>query len=274
MSVQKVVAIAMLAATSAAFTAIAGAQQSQSNFGISLSGGQGGGGMLFSMPGSSPAQLLKRIDFQAGINLTNGQRSQLEGVINAGPKPISVNINRSSTDGNPPPKPDGDEIRKQIEEQIQKGKDEQDNQLKAVLKPEQLQRLHELWLQWKGPLSLSDYKIAEEMKIASTTRDKIAPIVKEFDTLRDQIMRKHMQVVDNSSPDGSQRRVMMKADFKDTLHNIFHLDRKAIEKAKKEAEDKVMALLTAEEISRYKEAQGKPNQFRLDETANWQRVFH
>jgi hypothetical protein len=250
---------------------VAAAQQNQGGIALNLGGGATGG-LMMAMPSSSPVSLLKRIDVQAGIGLTNGQRGQLEGVINAAPKPINVSVSRTSEGPGAPPSQD--EIRQQIEEQLRKARGEQDDTLKSVLKPEQLQRLHEIWLQWRGPLALSDFRIAEEVRLTPETRDKIAAIVKEFDTLRDTIIRKHMQVQQDASPDGSQRRVMMRANFKDTLHNIFHIDRKAIEKAKKEAEDRVTAAMTSEETSRYREAMGKTMTFKLDETGNWPRVYH
>lgn len=66
---------------------------------------------------------------------------------------------------------------------------DQDKKAEASLTPAQLKRLHELDLQWRGPLALTEEKLADKVNLTSEQRAKFTALLKE---LRDARMKAQM----------------------------------------------------------------------------------
>jgi hypothetical protein len=131
-----------------------------------------------------------------------------------------------------------------------------DEKLKSILKPEQMKRLLQLDLQWRGPLAMADPRVAERLDIASAHRTKINDISAEFNQVRAELLSEAMHI-DQSAPG------IIRVDTKDMDNPLTPVGKKYAG-AKKSAEDKILKLLSAEEKARWKQSQGEEFVFRKD----------
>lgn len=108
----------------------------------------------------------------------------------------------------------------------------QKNDPTSVLTETQKKRLRELELQWQGPTALMNPEIAKEVGLTQEQRAKIMGILREqFQGLRDR------------SPQGGVR------------------DPQALEKAREEAEKKILEVLTPAQRQKWDQMLGKPFNF-------------
>lgn len=113
---------------------------------------------------------------------------------------------------------------------------ERDAKIKGILNAAQYKRYHELRLQQMGPLALGDPETAKKLGLNKTQQDKIAEIQgKVMESLRAQFQG-------GGQPD----RAKLMA---------------AVEKARAEANTKVLAVLTAAQKKSWTEMLGKPFKF-------------
>jgi hypothetical protein len=227
---------------------------------IRLGGGPGGSLPVFSMAGQrSLLPLLKRPEVQNAISLDLKQKQALEDLLN-NPQRSAIRINAVNEGDRDPEK-----IRKQIEDQIKAQQGGVEERIKSVLKPDQYDRLLQLDLQWRGPLALADQKVADRLKIAQESRREIAPIAGEYHAVKAKVMMELAQQSQEGS--GGQVRVMMKLNTKE-LENPLSPSYKKLDAAKKEAEKKILAVLSPEDKATWKQAQGAPFVFRTDQRGN------
>lgn len=143
------------------------------------------------------------------------------------------------------------EMQPQIQAAMAAFQGELSDKMKEILTPEQMTRLHQLDLQRRGPLSLADAKVADEIKLAPANRTEVAKIVADYQQQTGEVMRAAFQ--------GAQASGQF-PDFQSKLSPV----KQKMDKTKKTAEASVVALLSDEEKAAWTAAQGDPFTFRAD----------
>ena len=142
------------------------------------------------------------------------------------------------------------EQRQQIQDQVNKG-------LFEIINQDQAKRLHELDLQWRGPLSIAEQKVAEEVQVSQEHKNAVNNLVNDYKAKASearQQMLQNMRAARQNNQDGNLN----------NQPNPFQAIQKADDDARKEAEEKVLPLLSAEEKGRWNTAIGKLFTFRKD----------
>ncbi len=140
--------------------------------------------------------------------------------------------------------------RMQLQNQVNKGAFE-------LLKPEQAKRLHELDLQWRGVLSNADAKVAEEVQVSQEHRTAVMALVTDYQAKAGDARRQAFQNMRGNRQGNA-------GGLNASQQNPFTAAQKADDIARKEAEDKALPILSAEEKSRWTAAHGRPFTFRKD----------
>lgn len=155
-----------------------------------------------------------------------------------------------------------------VQTTLQQSQTDQEKKLETILRPGQMKRLHELDLRWRGPLAVSDDKVAEPYNFTTDQKAKIAEILKEFrETQRKsmtgmQALRPatagaagNAQTAPNQgTPPGRPTQEDMQKRMEEMM--------KETDKARKIGGDKVLALLTPEQAAKWQASIGKPFKFR------------
>jgi|SRR5579871_3383038 len=204
--------------------------------------------------------LLKRPDVQNQIVLSLKQKNDLDDLLN-NPEAGSLRVRLEAS-----PDQDEESRRKQIQDQIDAQQGSVMGKIRSVLKPDQLDRLNQLQLQWIGPLILGDSKVAERLKIGSAHRAEIGRIAGEYQAVKGQVMMDLAQKDEQTSPDGNQLvRVRVHTE---ELEKPLSPAYKRLSAAKSAAETQILALLSDAEKAAWKAAQGAPFRFRTDLPGN------
>ena len=143
------------------------------------------------------------------------------------------------------------ELQPQMQSAMASFQGELNDKMKEILKPEQMTRLHQLDLQRRGPLSLADAKVAEEIKLTPANRAEVAKIVADYQQQTGEVMRAAFE---------GARASGQFPDFQSKLSPI----KQKMDKTKKAAEAQVVALLSDQEKAAWTAAQGEPFTFRAD----------
>jgi hypothetical protein len=223
---------------------------------------RGPGGLPFGGPimvsgGTNLLPLLKRPDVQSTLGLGLRQKNELNDVLNS-PQKFTIKMvdNGNLSD---------DERKKEMDKQIAAQLGGPEEKIKAILKPEQYSRLQELMLQWRGPIILGDAKVADRLKLEPEHRAQIAQIVSEYNAEKMKVMASLTQVSDSSDGAGNSGKVqrMMRVNTQE-LENPLSPSYKALDGAKKDAEKRILAVLSSDEAAAWQKAQGAPFTFRTD----------
>lgn len=161
---------------------------------------------------------------------------------------------------------DPQQMREQIQQRIQQSQAEIQAKvsqgLAEILRPEQLGRLHQLDLQWRGTLSMADPEVAKEGGVSQEHRTTVNALLTEYQSrvreARQQMfeaMRADRQnAVANSNgtaASGIRQDPFIALERKDTA-------------ARDELNEKALKVLAAEERQGWKNATGKTFVFRTD----------
>lgn len=226
----------------------------------------GPGGLRFGSPimvsgGTGLLPLLRRSDVQSGVSLSLRQKQQLAEVLNS-PQRITINmVNNGNLDE--------EARRKEMEKQVAAQLGGPEEKIKAVLRPEQFARLQELMLQWRGPLILGDAKTADRLKISPESRAEIHKAAAEYQAVKAEVMASLTQVNDTPGQDGPNKslRRMVRVNTEELEYPLSPAYKK-LDAAKKEAEKRILDVLTPEERDSWRKAQGAPFTFRTDIRGN------
>ena len=158
-----------------------------------LFGGANGMGMRLGLqiidPGRSYIhELIQREDVRAQLYLTASQKEALDAAQKGQMQAIQQQATQTFTNlkvdfnGKSP-----EEIQQLMTERAQKMQEQmqnlvsnRDKQLAAILKPEQMARLKQLDLQWRGPLALGVKEVAEQAELTPDQMARIADLLKEY----------------------------------------------------------------------------------------------
>ncbi len=156
------------------------------------------------------------------------------------------------------------------------------------LRPDQLKRLHELDLQYRGPFALLDKSVAEAVKLSAPHRDAIEALYTELSAkIQEAMARFYQEQAKNAPPPPPPPGLPQNppgAPVPGGLPNGLGLPeappeptaaqraaresyirfRKTMEAAYREAEEKAVGLLSADERAAWKSSLGEPFTFRQD----------
>jgi hypothetical protein len=149
-------------------------------------------------------------------------------------------------------------MRNEMMTQMQQFQGEINEQLKQLLRENQLERLHQLDLQWRGPMAMADPKVAEEIKLSQKSRAEINKIFSEYQRSVGEVFR---GAFEQWQQQGGPRGGAPMPDFQSRLSPL----RQKVDELKKSSEQQVLELLTPEERSRWNAALGEPFRFRQDQ---------
>jgi hypothetical protein len=272
-----------------AFSAPAVAQDKGS---VSFSFGGNGPGVMLGGPMSmrGPAKfgaidpayrniggLLQRNDVRSEIVLSAKQREEMEAVAKGEkanpPKPLKFEF--KSEDGPGSPEAMREKVERQMREIFSSTMDERNKKVESVLRPEQLRRLNELDVQWRGPLALVDPKLAEKVELDDEQRQKVQALYQEYRATQSKIMGEAMKEFtetqeNNDSAEGNVRRSVAvriripdEKDMTPKQRALIEKRDKDIEEARKALGEKALALLSADQKQALYALQGKKFTFRL-----------
>jgi len=226
---------------------------------LSVAGAQRGGGMRGgAFGGDSPTRsntmgLLMRPEVQTELRLDIGQRKALDQLFQQSRTEMRQRMRQNFQNmrnlSREERRAQMEQMRTQIQEQRAAYQGEISKKVEEILKPKQVQRLHELDLQRRGPLALADPKVAEEIGISNEKRAQVNKINSDLQAENRQVMQQFFEQM--RLQDGVRRGANF--DWQDAMAP---LQRKRAE-LRKTAEEKVLALLTSEEKARWKAAQGE-----------------
>ncbi len=201
------------------------------------------------LAGGSPAmnysrELLKRADVQNELNLDAGQKDILAKLLNQSYSQVAARAIRDmppikyqniSKLSNEEQKKWEAEIGQQAAAQAVKLMNEQRREVEEVLRPDQLRRLNEIDLQWRGILALVNRDLSDKLKISPENNKRISEIAADFEVKR------------LSLPDDSENADSPLYQKRLTLF--------------RETEERVLAILSDEEKARWAQAIGSPFNF-------------
>lgn len=190
------------------------------------------------------ALLLARPEVQTHLRLSLRQKAALELTPAGKPKLGSL--------------ADGSMLEKAIKSGIAMGesparRQANEDTVRRVLRPEQLERLLQLGLQERGPLALSNPDVAPRVLLTPERRTEIHKIARDTDQANRTILAAFA-----ARPGISGESLWAE------WNNRLSPTRRAMDRAKKEAEDKILALLTPDESLRWRKLVGEPFAFRTD----------
>lgn len=139
--------------------------------------------------------------------------------------------------------------------------------LAELLKPDQVKRLCELDLQWRGLTALGDVDLQQQMKVDADFGTQITPILRDYKAKRQEIIDLARQA-DAKNATGEQ--TVADLERSDTLDNTHSPERKKLDALKKDTEKKIAELLKPEEFARFNKAKGETFVFRKDIPGGWQ----
>lgn len=205
-----------------------------------------------------PVVLIRRVEVQNHLRLTLLQKQALEEILG---DPSRAGIRFSiRAEGSADKKMMEEELKRRIEAH-QRGVHEE---MARVLRPEQMARLSELSLQWRGLMALNDPKVAEQIGLNGEQRTQVARFVAEYRQEKSRVMQSLMQKSDHDSPDGSAKMVRLNLS---ELDNPLSPARKALEAARDRAEKQILSLLTDTQRKAWRKAVGEPFTFKADKQA-------
>ena len=235
--------------------------------------GQAGGGT--DPTHSSAMQLLQRTDVRNEIGLDLKQQIALDDLRTKSQQEFQTTMRSSVQESmkalrNVPQDQQMDQIQNRMDSfatTIQTFQGDVDKRTEVILLPKQAKRLHELDLRWRGTLALSDPKVAAALKLTPEQNAKSSALVKEFMELQQKALMQTMAPAispNGAGQDGGAvtqqgRMQQMQKKMNEALHS------KEMEKAKSDAEVKLMEVLTPAQKEQWTTSLGAKFMFRKNE---------
>ncbi len=242
-------------------TATPAAAQGPGGFGRGGGMGFGGGPMGNNNPlQSNPMGLLQRVEVQKELGLSVRQKEQITELQTGSRDMVRQRMGQvfqgqdfqNMRNLSPEQRQAKfQELQPQIQSAMASFQGELNDKMKEILKPEQMTRLHQLDLQRRGPLSLGEAKVADEIKLTPANRTEVAKIVADYQQQTGEVMRTAFEGARTSG---------QFPDFQSKLSPV----KQKMDKTKKTAEASVVALLSDDEKAAWAAAQGDPFTFRAD----------
>lgn len=231
-------------------------------------GGPGGPGGMANPLISNPMALLQRAEVQNDLHLDLRQKKAIEELQSQSQAGMrgrmqqamqGIDFQQMRTLSPEARQAKMAEIQPLMQAAMQSWQGELNDKIKAILKPEQVTRIYQLDKQRRGPLALADPKIADELKLTQEHRAEIQKIQQEFQQQQGELMRSAFESMQGSGgfQPGQPPR------FPDFTNKLSPWKQK-MDKIRKAAEEKTLAVLNEQEKAAWKTANGEPFTFRAD----------
>lgn len=148
------------------------------------------------------------------------------------------------------------EMQAAMQQQVESFQGELTKEIEEILKPEQVKRLRELDIQYRGPMALADQRVANEVKLSPDTRGKVGPMVSDFIQKSNELRRQYIQDWAASGGPRSGRA----PDLTSRASPV----RRKVDPMKKETEKAILDLLSDDELKAWNAIQGAKFTFRDD----------
>lgn len=234
--------------------------------------GQAGGGI--DPTHSSAMQILQRNDVRNEIGLDLKQQNALDDLRTKSQQEFQATMRTSVQESikalqNVPQDQQQTQIQDRMDQfatTLQTFQGDLDKRTEAILRPKQVKRLRELDRRWRGPMALSDPKVAEALKLTAEQTGKVSPLLKDFMDLQQKALTQAMVPALNPNDNGQdppptpqERMQQMQKKIYDATHT------REMEKTKKAIETKLLDLLTAAQKDQWTTMQGARFVFRKTE---------
>ena len=219
---------------------------------------------------SSAMTLLQRDDVKSEIRLSQRQGEQLD----EAQKKAQEDMQKSFREAAPDPasmqnlsdderKEKMQEIRTKMQEVARTSQTAMsadiDKKAQEVLRPDQIKRLRELDLQWRGPLALSDTKVADKFGLTAEQKTKVTALVADYRKTQQTMINDVMTSLrpksdDPNTPPARPDPAAIMSKMNDVQDKL--------DKIRTEMGEKALATLTDEQKTAWKTAQGEKFTFR------------
>ncbi len=227
---------------------------------------------------SHTMELLQREEVKRELHITLKQRQAMDEATNSSQQQLATQFSQLRNN------PDMQKIRslppeqrqqamqefmqanvQQMVAQYQSWQGEITEKVKQILKPEQIKRLNELDLQYRGSMAMADPRVAERVKLSSESRNQVARIHGDYQAKTQQMRQEfYQQMRDANAPNTGQAPRGQLGQVRPPVQtNTMQIQQK-LDAAKKDAEEKVVAFLSPEEKQNWIAAQGERFTFRKD----------
>ena len=215
--------------------------------------------------------LLLRGDVRGEIGVSVAQRETIEELVKKD-KPLGGRNRPLKIESH-----SGDEtdVRDKIQQMINSSLDESNKTVETLLHRDQIQRLHQLDLQWRGGLALADKSVAEALNLSGDQQSKAAELLQVYREQQSAItMEVYKDFMDtqqqNDKGDNGEVRKMVsmrlripdRKEMTPTQRLKFDEMEEKIEKIRKTQNAQALALLAPEQKAAWQKLQGKPFSFR------------
>ena len=139
---------------------------------------------------------------------------------------------------------------------------EVDKKIETVLRKEQVVRLRQLDLQWRGPLALSDKKVADRFNLTPEQRTKVGTLMTEYKKSQNDMLAKTFASMKPAAPEPGAPPA--RPDTAAIEKKVMEMQDE-LEKVQAAQGDKILALLTDEQKAAWTAAQGAKFSFRKAE---------
>jgi len=223
---------------------------------------------------SAAMLLLHRNDVRSELLISAQQREQLDSLDTAVQKDLRdkmmtamQSVDFQSMAGLSPDERQAklQEIRNQSLTIRQNNETETDKRLSKLLNARQYARLHELDYQWRGPLAIVDKKVADALTLTPEQSTKAMANYQAYTTASSKAIQAAMGDVRALFTGGNGAAPLSREQVQKEMQKRMASAQPAIEKAKKDAGDKTLELLTPEQKTKWKEMQGRPFIFRTND---------
>jgi len=218
---------------------------------------------------SAAMALLQRSDVQRSLELTIRQKQQLADIQNGARDDLRNRVSQSVQDLRNMTPEQRQAQRQQITEKMRTTftgfTGELDQRTEAVLTPAQDKRLHELDLQWRGPLALLDPKVSESMGLTPEQNSKLNALLQNLREAQGQARQAAFQGFrppNNGAAQGNARPqpptpAEMQARMREAQERL-RLAEADVAKTRKTLDAKALAVLTPDQQARWQALQGRP----------------
>jgi hypothetical protein len=213
--------------------------------------GQAGGGI--DPTHSNAMQLLQRNDVRNEIVLDLKQQNALEDLRTKSQQEFQTTLRTNIQESikalqNVPQDQQQAQIQDRMDQfatTMQTFQGDLDKRTEAILRPKQVKRLHELDLQWRGPLAFSDPKVAEALKLTPEQSGKVSAILKEFMDLQQKALTQAMVPAPNPNDSAQPQPTTPQERMQQMQKKVYAATHtREMEKSKKQDEAKLLDLLT------------------------------
>jgi hypothetical protein len=132
-----------------------------------------------------------------------------------------------------------------------------DRDTEAILTPGQIKRMHELDLQWRGPMAAGDPRVAEALQLSQEQKQRVAEIVADYHVEMQKAFMSGFAAMRRGSGAGENGAAPPAPPSADDIRNAFIDVDKSVAKTRAEHAGRVLALFSEEQRAHWSAMLGK-----------------